>query len=222
MACTITPYNLLTGSQKQTGGNWRLIDGGPTNISINGAPFDLVQNDALISNQYDVTLGFDQTAPATLVFRYTVGVEPCIDTANLTVEVVAGASAGIAPIINKTFCNINTNPINLFDLLRGGTGIGNTGSGNVDTTGVWSGPGLLSSAYNAGSPTTPTDDTFTPSLVTSFPGGLPQVFSFTYTVSKSTLSTCTNCFDSTVLNITVTLQPNAGENASVTVCNLAP
>jgi hypothetical protein len=220
MACTITPYNLLTGSQKQTGGKWTLISGGPTNISINGAPFILVSNGTLISNQHNVTLGFDQTAPATLVFRYSVGADPCIDTADLTVEVVAGASAGINPEI--TFCNSNTNPINLFDLLRGGTGIGNTGMGNVDTTGVWSGSGLLSPAYNAGNPTTPTDDTFTPSLITSFPGGSPQVFEFIYTVNKNGLSTCTNCVDVATIELTVTLQPNAGENASVTVCNLAP
>lgn len=215
MPCTITPYNLLTG-QKQTGGRWSLASGGPVNISVNGGAFSVVSNGNNIGNAHDITLGFDQTAANVYVLRYSVGVAPCVDTADLTITVVAGAKAGIDR--TETYCNVNNTQINLFDLLRGGNGSG-TGTGVVDNNGVWSGTGTVGNpAYIPGG-TVPTDDVFQPNLTTFGPGVTNRTFTFVYTVTKNGDPTCDNCVDTATITINVTLQPNAGGDASVTVCN---
>ncbi len=216
MPCTITPYNLLT-APKQTGGKWTLASGGPANLSINGAPYDIYADGVQLGTTDLVTVGFDNTQPGILVLRYSVGDAPCTDTADLTVDVVAGAKAGID--VNVTYCTVNNTPINLFDLLKGGNGSGN-GTGNVDTSGVWSGSGTTGNpGYNPNGPST-TDDTFTPNLITDFPNGDDREFQFIYTVTRpNSFAGCANCTDTATINIKVTLQPNAGGNFAIVVCN---
>jgi hypothetical protein len=221
MACTIIPYDQLGGT-KQTGGSWSLLSGGPLTVSVNGGPETTYSDGNAIPGQHNLTLGFNGTAAGTYVLQYTVGVLPCVDTATVTIDVAPSAKAGMDRTL--TFCNSNTNGYNLFEFLRNFNGLGSLEPNGteviVDTTGAWSGSGTQSGAYSAGNVATPTDDTFTPSLVLFPSGATSQSFTFVYTVTTPGADTnCTNCTDTATINITVTLQPQAGTDGQVTVCN---
>lgn len=209
----------MLGQPKQTGGTWKLLSGGPVTISVNGAPEATFANGNSIPGGHAVSIGFNGSAAGSYVFEYTVGVIPCVDTSTVTVEVLPSAKAGVDRTL--TFCNSDTNNYNLFGFLQNGNGLGGGGPlVSVDNTGVWSGNGTTSTAYSAGNVQTPTDNTFRPSLVTFPSGSTEQVFTFVYTVTKpNTVPNCTNCTDTAQITITVTLQPNAGADASITVCN---
>lgn len=218
MACNVILYNML-GEPKQTGGSWKLFSGGPAVLSVNGAPEATFANGNTIPGGHNISIGFNGTTAGEYVFEYTVGTVPCVDTSRVTVEVLPAAKAGRDRIL--TFCNSDVNSYNLFNLVQNGNGLGGGGPlENVDNTGVWSGSGTTSSAYSAGNVQTPTDNTFRPNLVLFPSGATEQVFTFIYTVTKpNTSPDCTNCTDTAEIEITVTLQPNAGLDASITVCN---
>lgn len=209
----------MLGEPKQTGGNWKLISGGPAVISVNGAPEQTFNNGNSIPGGHNISISFNGTAAGDYVFEYTVGVVPCVDTSTVTVTVLPAAKAGVDRTL--TFCNSDTNNYNLFGFIQNGDGLGGGGPlVPVDNTGIWSGNGTTSGAYSAGNVQVPTDDTFRPSLVLFPNGSTEQTFVFTYTVTKpNTSQDCTNCTDTSQISITVTLQPNAGADASITVCN---
>lgn len=220
MPCNVVLYDLL-GAPKQPGGSWTLHSGGPVSLSVNGGAPTSYSNTNSIPGNHNMSIGFDGAAAGNYVFRYTVGVVPCVDTADVTVTVQPSAKAGADRTL--LFCNSDTNTYNLYEFLRNFNGLGGLTPGQtevtVENTGTWSGNGTTSPAYTANSPTSPTDDTFRPNLVT-FPSGSTQVtLTFVYTVNKVPGSTCTNCADTATITINVTLQPNAGADAAITVCN---
>lgn len=226
MSCTVTLYNLL-GQPKQTGGVWTLqaATGGQASLSINGAPSTVITVTNNVGND-NVVVGFNNTAAGSYTFRYTVGNSEtggsaCQDTADVVVTVVAGAKAGNSRQLS--FCSADLNDYNLFQFLENRNGLGalspNLQLVPVDTDGVWSGNGVGQNGHIPNA-LAPTDDVFRPSAVV-IPSNTNSVTRrFTYSVIRQNGSTnCANCSDTADLDLTVFRNPNAGLDASITVCN---
>ncbi|MCZ8145516.1 choice-of-anchor L domain-containing protein, partial [Flavobacterium sp.] len=124
------------------------------------------------------------------VFTYTLtGTTPCAnDSSEVVVTIQPQPQAGIDG--GLTICNISTSTIDLFTLISG-----------EQTGGTWTRTTGTGGTFNAAL------GTFTPSLTTTSS-------SFTYTVSG--VAPC--IADSSVASLTVNIQPTAGNDGSIAVC----
>ncbi|WP_460200297.1 beta strand repeat-containing protein [Scytonema sp. NUACC21] len=124
------------------------------------------------------------------VFTYTLtGTTPCAnDSSEVVVTVQPQPQAGIDG--GLTICNTSTTVIDLFTLITGG-----------QTGGTWTRTSGSGGTFNA------TLGTFTPSLTTTSS-------TFTYTVSG--VAPC--IADSSIATLTVNVQPSAGNDGSIAVC----
>jgi len=92
MASTRFLFDHLTGSPDSTG-SWTLVSGpgSDADLKVNGTPQTITYGNSVGTN-YFVNIGFDSTigtATGVYVFRYTTGVSPCEDTADVTITVSA-------------------------------------------------------------------------------------------------------------------------------------
>lgn len=221
MACTKNLYEDLLGGTPQPGGTWTFQSTGPTSFQVNGLPATLSSGNTVGTNHL-VDIDVSDTPTGTYVFRYTIAGSGigCSSFADVNLTVVAGAVAGTD--VSFTLCNTTNQAYNLYNLIRGGSSIPASGgevagSQAVSTTGVWSGTGVASSGYTAGT-SSPTDDTFNPFGVTPNPSLV-----FTYTVSQGPNSAiCPNCNDAKSVTFVIVAAPNAGTTANVTLCNDTP
>ena len=222
MACSKNLYTELLGGTPNPGGNWFFMEPltGTHSFIVNGLPVSLATG-AGVGTGHLVTIDTQNTPTGTYIFQYRVagtGIG-CSATADVTINVVAGAIAGTD--VSFTLCNTTNQAYNLYNLIRGGSSIPPSGPANpgtqvISTTGVWSGSGVSSTGYAAGTASA-TDDTFNPNGVT------PDTYVFTYTVSQGpTPLTCENCNDTANLTFIVVAAPNAGNPNEVTLCNATP
>jgi len=219
MACSVNLFTGLLGGTPNPGGNWTFITpaSGSYDFLVNGLPVSLSAGNT-VGTGHLVTVDVTDTPTGTYVFRYTVagaGIG-CSATADVTMNVVAGAVAGTST--SFTLCNTTNQAYNIYNLVRGGSTIPSSGPENpgtelISTTGTWSGTGVASSGHTAGT-SSPTDNTFNPNTVT------PGTYVFTYTVNQG--GTCENCVDTADVTFIVVAAPNAGTANSITVCNDTP
>lgn len=220
MPCTYNLFNLLGGTP-DSNGTWTLqtiLSGaGTVTLNVDGVDGSYSPGNTIGTNDMP-QLVFDSTTTDTYTFLYTAGGGgTCNDTAEVTIEVVEGVTAGVDA--NITLCDDNNTNVQLFDLIKGGDGTG-TGTGDVSTSvnvADWSWTGSTASpGYNANVATDATDDTFNASNA-----GI-GVYTFTYEITvPGTQGDCDNCTDTSVVTITVNAAANAGTNNSITVCNAA-
>jgi len=216
MACSINLFSYLGGTP-DTDGTWTLFSGGPVDLAVNGAASATFSDGNALGTDNNTTIDVSTSAAGTYVFRYSVaGGGSCEAAADVTVTVEDGVVAGVSQSIPK--CSDDVVAYNIFDFFKGGNGLG-TGVIAVTESGTIGGTGTSTAGagYSAGT-SSPTDDTFTPSLA---PVGAHV---FTYTVDNgdgTTPAGCTNCEWSGTLTITVYELPNAGTAGNVTLCNAA-
>jgi hypothetical protein len=221
MACSKNLYDDLLGGTPGPGGEWTFQSTGPTSFLVNGLPVSL-SNGNTVGVNHLVDIDVSDTPTGTYIFRYTIegsGIG-CSAFADVNLIVVAGAVAGTDT--SFTLCNTTNQDYNLFNLVRGGSSIPATGPAlagtqAISTTGTWSGTGIASTGYTAGT-SSPTDDTFNPNGVPVNPGLV-----FTYTVEQGTDPLiCPNCKDVRNVTFVIVAAPDAGLTANVTLCNDTP
>lgn len=209
MACTVNLFNQLGGVPDQNG-TWTLISAGSVTLNVNGGGDASYNNGQQIGTDYNTTIDVSGTSSGTFTIRYSTGVNPCDDNANLIFTINDGAIAGTDAAY--TYCAGDNVAKNIYSLL----------GGTPDNDGVWSDTSGSFSAvtytgYDDNSTSNdPTDDTFTPSTAGA------GVYEFYYQVDhgdRNTPAGCDNCEDESNLTITVIVQGNAGTGTPLTLCN---
>ena len=187
------------------GGVWTYI--GPSSISVTitgSGTVTLQPGDVIDPGNDDPELDFDTLtglacSQTYTLFRYTVELSGCVDTADVQVTIACPPEAGTDAAIS--LCETDA-AFNIFNQL----------GGSPDTDGAWTGTGTASPGYsNNATPSDPTDDTFDPATAGA------GVYVFTYTVTDS--STDCPCPDATAdLTVTITAAPDAGTGSTAQVC----
>jgi hypothetical protein len=242
MACQIN-LRTLVGAQsaESNGGQWTAgvaISGLSVN---NGAPTAYGVGDILPTD--NPTLDVSNVPSNTVevpnyTFIYTLGGDGCNSIATVTITVVNGVVASSDR--GFTVCPTNNQAYNLWNFLLGG--------GIDGATGVQTAPPLpanevtatdgVNYVHGAAVPNTPLSNGWAvtsgspgggyviganPPFSNTFnPNGLstPATIIFTYSVKHvSGSSSCPNCTDSATVTFNIVAAPNAGSNASVTLCN---
>lgn len=187
MACNVNLFDLLGGSPN-TNGTWA-----ETTI----IPPDYEAQGGVIGPGHLGAIDVDGIDPGSYTFEYTIGVPPCGDSTEITIDVVL-VDAGTS--FQFDLCSTENVNENMFTYLVAGS-----------SNGTWSGTAVNSAGWSANA-SGPSDDTFNPSLVN------PGTYIAVYTVDESAGSPCTNCVDSATLIINVVEPTLAGDDTNLYTC----
>lgn len=223
MACIITGLRDQLLGAADPGGRWTFESttnpGNDLTVDVDAGGITTYALGAFIGLGDNPSVDFSAAVDADYVLRYTTGIGgSCQDTADLTVTIVNGVTAGInvGPI---TICNTDNVNYTIHYWLDGGDGL-TTGGGLITPPGgtvtyQWTGNGPAHpTAFNDQGNSDPSDDTFNPLNVT------PGSYFFNYTLDQTAGNdACADCEDTKVVEVIVAAAPNPGGDASMTVCS---
>lgn len=212
MSCSANLYTLL-GPNYTTGGTW--YQGAPVNGDCGNIVIGLGENPSGLSVVNFSTGVFDSenAIDGTYKYTYVVGDDGCLtDCATVTITVApkpvflinSTRCTEVSPQVyscTENFCTTNTTPINLYQRYFNNTGTSNPAItvASVSPTGF-----NVSGAVTA--------HTFTPSTAT------PGTSTIVYRRQVPGGNDCANCLAQLTINLGVNAQPNAGNDAAVTIC----